>query len=205
MTKNSIPIPIVASPQQPRFIHQGMEFRIATFRDAPELCWTVYAGVDGSVVVYKRDRQRWEKLRPTLKNHGYYFVSIAKAGGGYYQPYVQQVILNAFRGPPPTPSSVGKHQNDDPSDNSLANLSWGTKSENAREAHAHRRHGSSPPEKRIQVPVRRVVVDRLRKIGPPMGRPFEDFVEQILIDYLNDQADRPVHVGVPPDEELDPH
>ena len=93
MTKNSSPISIVASPQQPLFFHQGVQFRIARFPDAPELCWRVYGGEDGRIIVYKPVGKRWEELRPTLKNHGYCFVSIAKVDGGYYQPYVHQIIL----------------------------------------------------------------------------------------------------------------
>jgi hypothetical protein len=185
VTKNSTPISIVPDPQEGRFVYHGVEFRISDLPDAPTLCWKLYAGEDGRVVVFKPSRGEWEELLPTLKNNDYYFISVAKVDGGYYQPYVQQVVCSAFHGAPPTARSVAKHKNDNPGDNRAANLRWGTKSENAKEAHAHRRLGTSPQEKRLSVPIRRVIVDRLRRIGPPMGRPFEEFIEQILVNYLN--------------------
>ena len=129
MTKNSIPISIVASPhQQPRFIHEGVEFRIATYPNAPELCWKVYAGADGRVVVYKPDCGQWEELRPTLKNNDYYFISIAKVPKGYNQPYVQQVVCTRISWTAANAHQRAKHLDDDASNNRPDNLRWGTKS-----------------------------------------------------------------------------
>lgn len=185
MTKKNI-VRIAVPPGQPQFFHDGEEFRLATFPDPPALLWTVYGGEDGRVIVYKSERARWEELCPTKKSHDYLFVSIKTVvGDGYFQPYVHQVILRAFEGPPPTPSSVGKHRNDNPEDNRRGNLSWGTKSANAADAHRHRRSGSAPSDRRLHVPIRRAVVTRLRESGPSKGKPFEDFVERILVEFLD--------------------
>ncbi|MCV7358519.1 NUMOD4 motif-containing HNH endonuclease [Mycolicibacterium fluoranthenivorans] len=45
-------------------------------------------------------------------------------------PYVHAMVLEAFIGPRPS-GAVTRHINDDPRDNRLENLTWGTHSENA--------------------------------------------------------------------------
>lgn len=152
-------IHVSATPGQAEITCNGTLFRLAVFPDAPALCWVVYGGDDGQIIVYKPELRRWERLLPTRKTNDYLFVSIAKDGGRYWQPYVHAVILHAFEGPPPTKTSVAKHLNDDPHDNRRSNLSWGTKSENAVEAHRHRRLQSPPSGRRISIPVRREVYD----------------------------------------------
>lgn len=43
---------------------------------------------------------------------------------------LHRVILETFVGPPPLPESVGRHLNDNRSDNRIGNLAWGTQQEN---------------------------------------------------------------------------
>lgn len=44
---------------------------------------------------------------------------------------VHSLVLIAFVGPRPFPKAQGRHLNDDPSDNWLSNLAWGTAKDNA--------------------------------------------------------------------------
>lgn len=177
---------IDARPGQVELYYDGCVFRIAVFPDAPTLSWIVYGGQDGRVLVFKPESRRWEILRPTEKNNDYLFVSISKGPSKYFQPYVHQVILNAFSELPPQSTSVAKHINDDPKDNRAENLAWGSKSQNAIEAHQHRRYGTAPKSKRISIPIRRETLDLLRQIGPARGKPLEEFVESILMRYIKD-------------------
>ena len=43
---------------------------------------------------------------------------------------VGRLMLLTFVGPPPEPDQVARHLNDDPGDNRLGNLAWGTQSDN---------------------------------------------------------------------------
>lgn len=43
---------------------------------------------------------------------------------------VHKVLLEIFKGPPPTPEHVARHLNDVPTDFRLENLEWGTQSQN---------------------------------------------------------------------------
>ncbi len=102
-----------------------------------KLAWLVYGGTDGSVLVFKpKPRQhkgtKWVKLLQTqTKNHGYWSVSIVDATGNHYKRDVQTIILLALVGPPPHEEDVAMHNDDDPDNNFLGNLAWGTKPENA--------------------------------------------------------------------------
>lgn len=51
--------------------------------------------------------------------------------------YVHRLVMFAFGPPPPASGLVVRHLNDIPSDNRLANLAWGTKSDNALDATAN--------------------------------------------------------------------
>lgn len=55
------------------------------------------------------------------------------AGERMERRVVHRLVLDAFVGPAPT-GHVALHWNDDPQDNRLANLRWGTRSDNARDA-----------------------------------------------------------------------
>ena len=64
-------------------------------------------------------------LVPGTSGRGYQKVYLA----GGRQRYVHVLVLEAFRGPRPA-GGVTLHANDDPADNRLENLSWGTPQEN---------------------------------------------------------------------------
>ena len=69
-----------------------------------------------------------KKLNPTINRNGYAVVNLTK-DGKIKQVYVHRLVLEAFVGPCPD-EMEGLHGENGPSDNSLNNLSWGTKSQN---------------------------------------------------------------------------
>jgi hypothetical protein len=72
-------------------------------------------------------------LKPSPDRYGYLRVYIPRT------TYVHRLVLEAFVGPCP-PGQETRHLNDDKNDNRLANLLWGTKSENTYDRIANGRH-----------------------------------------------------------------
>lgn len=79
--------------------------------------------------------ERVLKLVP--KPSGYTFVDLC-TNGVRERKYVHHAVLEAFVGPCPD-GHLTRHLNNDPSDNRLSNLRWGTPLENM---HDKRRHGT---------------------------------------------------------------
>lgn len=106
----------------------------------PEWVWPVYAGQDGSILVYKPERRqstkRWLRLNQTRNENGYWKVSIrlkhSRRGREHDGHYVYRLVTLAFRGPPIGDRNTPMHGDSDGDNNEEGNLSWGTKEENAR-------------------------------------------------------------------------
>lgn len=64
-------------------------------------------------------------LVPQAQEAGHLWVQLGRGA----QVYVHHVVLEAFVGPQPL-GHVGLHWDDDPSNNRLLNLRWGTRSDN---------------------------------------------------------------------------
>ena len=90
----------------------------------------------------------WGQVRysPTGRQHG--GTDGGKAGykqfryvrdGVEFRPYVHRLVCEAFHGPAPSPDAMALHKGDIRSDNSAANLRWGTNSENMVEAFSIKR------------------------------------------------------------------
>lgn len=60
--------------------------------------------------------------------------------GTYHTFLVHRLVLLTFIGPPPIGSNIARHLNDNPSDNRLENLSWGTASDNQYDAVRNGKH-----------------------------------------------------------------
>jgi predicted XRE-type DNA-binding protein len=69
-----------------------------------------------------------------------YKVVQVKIDGVWRNRLVHRLVLEAFRRPPQR-GEVGRHINDEPLDNRLTNLAWGTRYDNAQDA---RRNGGIP-------------------------------------------------------------
>lgn len=80
------------------------------------------------VVQTKVGPQRWKGkvLSPITKPSGYYFVALGKKR----RAYVHHLVLEAFRGPRPE-GHYGCHLDDNPVNNKVDNLVWGTPSDNS--------------------------------------------------------------------------
>lgn len=89
--------------------------------------------------LYHGGRRKVAKLlRPVPTSNGYLRVSI----GGRCQ-MLSRVVLEAFRGPAPSPTHQAAHLNGVYTDNRLSNLAWKTPSENAADKFRHGT-GNSP-------------------------------------------------------------
>src|SRR5690349_12486616 len=86
-------------------------------------------------------RYREHVLKPASNpDKGHMHVSLS---GRSYN--VHKLVLEAFVGPP-RPGLVCRHRNGDPTDNRLSNLTWGTGSENNRDAVQHGTHRQAAQE-----------------------------------------------------------
>lgn len=89
----------------------------------------------------------------TKTDHGYYIVTL-KCGGKKLRAYVHRLVLCAFVGPPP-PGQEGLHGPAGSWNNRLANLRWGTRSENHLDK---RRDGTDPMLNRTRCPRKHLLV-----------------------------------------------
>jgi NUMOD4 motif/HNH endonuclease len=107
-------------------------------QDLPSEKWRPVVGFDGyDVSNMGRVRSRRftggevapRMLTPSrLAPSGYLRVFLTR--GRRVPRYVHHLVLEAFVGPSPCEGADGTHQNDNPSDNRLANLAWETKPKN---------------------------------------------------------------------------
>lgn len=65
------------------------------------------------------------------------------SGGQCADLSVHRLVLTAYIGVPPSADHVAMHLDDDPWNNNLSNLSWGTGSENVQQSISRRRHWQS--------------------------------------------------------------
>lgn len=72
-------------------------------------------------------------LRPGPSNYGHLSVVLGRGN----TRMVHTLVLEAFVGPRPSPKHDARHLDGNPKDNRLSNLSWGTRSENIRDAVRH--------------------------------------------------------------------
>lgn len=79
--------------------------------------------------------RRGRILKPGRLNGGHLHVVL----DGRVDRTVHSLILETFVGPCP-PGMMARHRDDDPANNNLENLSWGTRSENSFDAVANGRH-----------------------------------------------------------------
>lgn len=88
----------------------------------------------------RRQRVRGKLLKQWhAKCGGYAKVSLGRVDGKSRQKYVHRIVMEAFIGPLPSGAQT-RHLNGDPTDNRLANLAYGTQSENMQDMLGHGRH-----------------------------------------------------------------
>lgn len=113
-------------------------------------------GSDGRVLSLVGRRAR--VLRPS-RTGKYPSVGIRRTDGRTRTHYVHRLVLEAFYGPPGA-GQEARHLDGDPTNNTLANLAWGTRHEN----HADKRvHGTSAAgERNPMAKLSRADVARMR-------------------------------------------
>jgi hypothetical protein len=86
---------------------------------------------DGQVKSLPRPRRKTERVLVLQQEttHPYWFVTFWRGRKAYHRR-VHNLMLEAFVGPRPA-GSCGLHADDDPNNNDLSNLRWGTLSDNA--------------------------------------------------------------------------
>lgn len=111
--------------------------------------WVDVAGYPGyrvsnrGVVQTKRHKNglpapEWRDMKPVPDGQGYPQVRLYRAGEKPRWFFVSTLVLEAFDGPRPFPEAVARHFfNNDPWDNRIENLRWGTQSANCRDKERH--------------------------------------------------------------------
>ncbi len=172
-------------PNSEEFFIAGERFVVFTPIESIQISWKIFAGESGKILAYKPESKRWVELTQTVKSHGYKFVSIAKVDGKYVQPYVHEIVLTAFSGSRPAGNMVVKHKNDDPDDNRLCNLEWGSRRENALDMHRNRseeRFSDLATNKVISFPIRKDILDKIRLNTKLKGKALEEPVSNFVFE-----------------------
>lgn len=123
---------------------------------ATEETWVPVRGFEGRYEVSDRgnvrgvDRVRKDgaklkgkTLRARRKSTGHLTVCLYDERGVQTQLHIHRLVLLAFTPGPPQGKPLVLHRDDNPANNSLANLRWGDKRDNARDAVANGRHRSA--------------------------------------------------------------
>lgn len=93
-----------------------------------------YVSLDGQVASGKSGKT----LKPQVVRGGYLAVGLYR-NGKQYSKYVHHLVLEGFRGPA-LAGMEALHADDQPANNWLGNLSWGTRSQNAQDCLHKGRH-----------------------------------------------------------------
>lgn len=93
-----------------------------------------------------------------------------KEGGGYEDHKVHILVLEAFVGPRPD-GMVGRHRNDDTTNNALTNLCWGTRVENVQDAvrNGRNKHYKLTPQQRAEILRRRLAGEPCKALAEEFG------------------------------------
>lgn len=75
----------------------------------------------------------WDMKLKRHPKHRYWYVDLFREVGKPERFMVHWLVLEAFIGPRPK-GELGRHKDDDPDNNNLTNLEWGTQSDNVQDA-----------------------------------------------------------------------
>lgn len=88
-----------------------------------------YFVTDTGQVISRKRKNKEIVLCPTTTNDGHLVVNLYKDGKSHPR-LVHQLVIKAFKGPPPTKKHQTRHRDDNPTNNNIANLEWGTSKQN---------------------------------------------------------------------------
>lgn len=168
-------------------IEDGTLYKIAYKESINDAACLIYGGSDGTICLYHVDKDKWSYPKLTQRYDGYLMVSIPKATGRrqYWQPLVHSIIIRAFKGPPPFASSIVRHIDDDQRNNRPDNLAYGSVSDNRIDADNHKYNGTEPKDRKVMIPLRRDVYQRLRTRSGLKGQSFYYYIQRILELHLD--------------------
>lgn len=97
--------------------------------------WSHIQNIGGYMVsdkgrVWSEVSQKFIKVKP-MDDHGHLGVCLSSNGKTYYR-YIHRLVAEAFI-PNPNNYPIVRHLDDDPSNNELNNLAWGTQKDNIRD------------------------------------------------------------------------
>lgn len=99
--------------------------------------WTIPKKVRGRSNCLRQLKGR--VLKPTTDKKNHLYVGIRKDGKDLYR-YVHRLALSAFQGDRPYPEWEACHRDDNPENNHISNLYWGSRSDNAIDMMDNKRH-----------------------------------------------------------------
>ena len=106
-------------------------------------------------------------LKPSIHTHGYLYHSLRPEANGPKKRFMMHVLVaEAFIGKRP-PGQVVRHKDDDPTNNHVGNLLWGTQAENGRDA---TRNGRNHNANKTHCPQRHEFTPENTYIAPDGGR-----------------------------------
>ena len=91
--------------------------------------WREVPGREGYIVSDQGRAAKLMSLTPSTIKY-VQFNTPAGPNGKRRKDYLHHWVLWAFRGPKPEEGAVARHLNDDPADNRLENLEWGSRGQN---------------------------------------------------------------------------
>lgn len=88
--------------------------------------------------LYKKINGKWKRI-PGCPHviSGHILVRLRSPDGNVAQRYLHQIILETFVGPCPPGKECRHFPDDDPSNNDITNLSWGTRKQNQKDRIVH--------------------------------------------------------------------
>ncbi len=98
-----------------------------------------FASEDGEILSFVKSRNKPRKLKPITSKDGHKYV-FAYQSGEMSKLWIHRAVLLAWVGPPEN-GQEARHLNDNPADNSILNLAWGSRLENVDDK---RRNGRLP-------------------------------------------------------------
>lgn len=123
--------------------------------------WPAYrVGTDGSVWSrWKRPRLGygdWKRLKCKRSKDGYATFCVYDGKGTRKSLRVSNTMLRIFKGPPPSRKHECLHKDGDNSNNSLTNLKWGTRLDNAKDREKHGKTAINMKHGKTKIPIQDV-------------------------------------------------
>lgn len=118
--------------------------------------------INSSANVYSKRKRGILKPWPNSNSHPYLRLDMVDDDGRYRKPYIHDLMLATFAGEKPV-GSVVRHKDDNPTNNALSNLEYGTATENMSDAIRNGRNPSKLSSETINEIVNRHFNGALRQ------------------------------------------